>query len=203
MVNTQLHTGTAAHGRSAKSERTCVVCGRRDAPRAFARVVCAPDGEMVVDWRRNLPGRGAHLCVSRSCVEKAVEQRLLGRVLKREVRYPSRTQLLATMRNSLTRQLETLISKGVGARFVVVGADLTSQALKTDKTYCIVVAADSAGRDRLADFAASKKVSVAMVDTKRTLGCLLGRGETGAVAVTERGLANAILLISSRIEALR
>ena len=202
MVEAQLNSRPFKQSSSAKSERTCVVCDRRDAARAFARVVCSPDGELVVDWRRNLPGRGAHLCVSRGCVEKAVDQKLFGRALKREVHYPEKAQMLATMRNSLTRQLETLIATGVGARFVIVGTDLAYQALKSGTPHCIVAAADSAARERLVSLAALKKVPVAMVDTKQTLGCLLGRGETGAVAVTERGLANAILLISSRIEAL-
>jgi predicted RNA-binding protein YlxR (DUF448 family) len=202
MVQAQLNPMQNKRGRSTKSERTCVACGRKDAPEEFARLVCAPDGELVVDWRRNLAGRGSHVCVSRACVETVVKKRLLGRVFKREVQYPKQTDLLNTMRSTLERQLETLIGSGIGARFVVIGTDLTYQALKAEKLYCITVAADSTSCERLCKLAITQKVPVAMVDTKKTLGLFASRGETGAMAVKNRGLARAILLISSRIRAL-
>jgi hypothetical protein len=202
MVQAQLNPMQIKRGRSTKSERTCVACGRKDAPEEFARLVCAPDGELVVDWRRNLAGRGSHVCVSRKCVETAVKKRLFGRVFKREVQYPKQTDLLTTMRSTLERQLETLICSGIGARFVIVGTDLTYQALKTEKLYCIAVAADSTSCERLCTLGMTQNVPIAMVDTKKTLGLFAGRGETGAMAVKNKGLARAILLISSRIRAL-
>ncbi len=202
MVEAQLNPTQMKRRRSAKSERTCVACGRKDDPEVFVRVVCAPDGEIVIDWRRNLPGRGANICVSRKCIDAAVEKRLLSRVLKRDIRYPKKIDFLHTMRTTLERQIETLICSGVGARFVIVGTDLTNHALKAEKLYAIVVAADSARRERLVEMANTQHVPVAIVDTKRSLGLFIGRSETGALAVKNKGLARAILLISSRINAL-
>ena len=42
--------------------RSCVGCGAKRAQAELTRVALDPEGEVVVDKERRLPGRGAYLC---------------------------------------------------------------------------------------------------------------------------------------------
>lgn len=65
--------------------RTCVACREESPKRALIRVVRSPSGDVVFDERGKLPGRGAYLCASLECVEKARKTRALSRSLKTEI----------------------------------------------------------------------------------------------------------------------
>ncbi len=67
------------------SERTCVVTRQTRAPEDLLRFVVAPDGSVVPDIRRKLPGRGAWVLARQDCVAKAVSKGLLVRALKAKV----------------------------------------------------------------------------------------------------------------------
>lgn len=66
-------------------QRTCIACGRTDAKRQLMRLVRRPTGEVTIDPTGKLAGRGAYLCKTRTCWERALEQRRIGRALKVEL----------------------------------------------------------------------------------------------------------------------
>ena len=66
-------------------QRQCVACREhRDKPE-LARIVRTPEGAVVYDGRGKVPGRGAYLCRSLACLEKAVKSRALSRALNGEI----------------------------------------------------------------------------------------------------------------------
>jgi predicted RNA-binding protein YlxR (DUF448 family) len=65
--------------------RTCIACHQKRPKRELLRVVRQADGQLEVDARGKLPGRGAYLCPSQGCWDRALEQRKLARALKCEV----------------------------------------------------------------------------------------------------------------------
>jgi predicted RNA-binding protein YlxR (DUF448 family) len=65
--------------------RTCIACHQKRPKRELLRVVRQADGHLEVDARGKLPGRGAYLCPSKGCWDRALEQRKLARALKCEV----------------------------------------------------------------------------------------------------------------------
>ena len=66
-------------------QRQCVACREhRDKPE-LARIVRTPEGAVVYDGRGKVPGRGAYLCRSLACLEKAVKSRALSRALDCEI----------------------------------------------------------------------------------------------------------------------
>ena len=54
--------------------------------RELLRVVRSPEGEVSLDPRGKLPGRGAYVCPNADCFRKAVKSRALDRAL--EVKIP-------------------------------------------------------------------------------------------------------------------
>jgi len=65
--------------------RTCVGCGLRAQRAELIRVVATSDGDLHVDHRRQLPGRGAWFHPEARCLDLARRKRALGRSLRRSV----------------------------------------------------------------------------------------------------------------------
>ncbi|WP_432563560.1 YlxR family protein [Kineococcus sp. SYSU DK003] len=83
--STASDAGPVPSGARAEPERTCVGCRRRGSRSSLLRVVVAPDeaGNLLVDVRRRLPGRGAWLHESPACLELAEKRRAWSRALRR------------------------------------------------------------------------------------------------------------------------
>ncbi|WP_434811726.1 YlxR family protein [Microbacterium sp. bgisy189] len=77
--------------------RTCVGCRAR-APRPSLLRVVAHDGVLVPDERAVLPGRGAWVHDTESCVDAAIRRRAFGRALR--VSGPLSDQALVTRTNT-------------------------------------------------------------------------------------------------------
>jgi uncharacterized protein len=67
--------------------RQCAGCGRRRPQRELVRIGVS-EGELVVDFDRRLPGRGAYLCPDPDCVEEARRRGAIPRRLRCSVRVP-------------------------------------------------------------------------------------------------------------------
>ncbi|MBX5482019.1 MAG: YlxR family protein [Myxococcaceae bacterium] len=62
-------------------ERTCVGCGAKKPKSALVRVVVGPDGQVMVDRKGVLPGRGAYLCSS-ACLKGALKRKAFARAFR-------------------------------------------------------------------------------------------------------------------------
>jgi len=67
------------------SLRTCVVTRELKPPEELIRFVPAPDGQIVPDVARRLPGRGIWVTAERSAVAEAIKRKAFARSLKRQV----------------------------------------------------------------------------------------------------------------------
>ncbi len=63
----------------------CVACREMQAKKDLMRVVRTTEGELVLDTTGKRNGRGAYLCRSRACMEKAFKIRALERALEAPV----------------------------------------------------------------------------------------------------------------------
>lgn len=61
--------------------RQCVGCREMKPKSELVRVVRTPEGEIRADLSGKLNGRGAYLCRSSACFEKAVKRKALERAL--------------------------------------------------------------------------------------------------------------------------
>jgi predicted RNA-binding protein YlxR (DUF448 family) len=62
--------------------RTCIVCRQQFSKRDITRIVRTVDEGVVVDPTGKKNGRGAYLCSSASCWDKAVAGKMLDQALK-------------------------------------------------------------------------------------------------------------------------
>ena len=66
-------------------QRKCVGCQEMKGKKEMLRILRTESGEIVLDTKGRKNGRGAYLCYSRECFEKAVKSRGLERALKMAV----------------------------------------------------------------------------------------------------------------------
>ena len=77
--------------------RQCVACRQHKEKPQLARIVRTSDGKVVYDGRGKVPGRGAYICKSTACLEKAIKSRALSRALDT----PVEEELFETLRGQM------------------------------------------------------------------------------------------------------
>ncbi len=124
------------------AERTCIVTREVCDPARLIRFVAGPDGSVVPDLKRKLPGRGVWVTASRNHVEQAVENALFARGLKTNVKadqkLPGRVEALL---------LETALGALGFARKAgqcLTGSGKTESAIRSGKVLSILHASDGA-----------------------------------------------------------
>lgn len=90
-------TGKAARQPRPKHvpQRTCVACRTTDAKRGLVRIVRTASGTVEVDETGKKPGRGAYLCKSRECWDKALKGKILEYALKTAITAEDKAALQA------------------------------------------------------------------------------------------------------------
>jgi len=74
-------------------QRTCVGCRQIKNKREMVRLVRLPDGRVEVDDTAKKNGRGAYICPTRDCWDKALAGKQLERTLKTVLSDTSRREL--------------------------------------------------------------------------------------------------------------
>ena len=65
--------------------RMCVGCREMKEKRSLLRVVKSPEGAISFDRVGKAPGRGAYVCKSKACLERAAKARQLERALETRI----------------------------------------------------------------------------------------------------------------------
>ena len=66
-------------------QRMCTGCGEMKDKTSLLRVVLTPEGEILLDKKGKVSGRGAYVCKSAECLKKAMKTRRLERNLKTSI----------------------------------------------------------------------------------------------------------------------
>lgn len=65
--------------------RMCAGCGEHKPKKELVRVVRSPDGEVSLDLTGRKPGRGAYICKTLSCLQKARKAKRFERAFSCEI----------------------------------------------------------------------------------------------------------------------
>ena len=63
----------------------CTGCGGMKDKNTLLRIVLTPEGEILLDIKGKVSGRGAYVCKSAECLKKAIKTKRLERNLKTPV----------------------------------------------------------------------------------------------------------------------
>jgi len=140
--------------RNEPATRTCIVTREALPAERLIRFVAAPDGAVVADLRRRLPGRGVWVTADADHVRLAEKRRLFGRGLGEEVAVaPGLADRVAALYRESALSALSLARK---AGDLVSGFAKVEAALATGKVAALIHAAE-AGSDGIAKIEAASR----------------------------------------------
>jgi predicted RNA-binding protein YlxR (DUF448 family)/ribosomal protein L30E len=131
-------TGPKAPG----TERFCVVARAVRPTDEMLRFVAGPDGTVVPDIKRKLPGRGVWVTGNREAVTEAVRRGILPRGLKANVRAPA--ELPELVDRLLERAALDALAMAHKAGRIVAGFERVESAIAAGGLAAVIHAADAA-----------------------------------------------------------
>ena len=131
-----------AHRGEEGSERLCAVTRRTCEPELLLRFVSGPDGSVVPDLARKLPGRGVWLTATRATVLQAVRQKVFARSFKREVIASDR--LADLVGDLMLKRVLEYLALANKAGLAISGFAKVDRALDKGQVYALLQASDGA-----------------------------------------------------------
>ncbi len=122
--------------------RMCIVTRDSGSPETLIRFVAAPDGTIVPDLKRQLPGRGCWVTARRDLVDRAVAKKLFARALKRDVKADA--ALGQTVDRLLAQQLAGMMNLARKAGQFVSGSAKVEAAVRSGEALAVFHSTDAA-----------------------------------------------------------
>jgi len=122
--------------------RMCIVTRESGSPDELIRFVAAPDGTVVADLKRELPGRGCWVKIDRSLVERAVAKKLFARALKADVK--AADDLGERVERLFLQQLLQMMNMARKAGQLVTGSAKVDAAIRSGAALAVFHSTDAA-----------------------------------------------------------
>ena len=164
------------------AERSCIVTRRKAGQADLVRLVLSPEGELFVDYRAKLPGRGAWVAPEREVLLRLESQpKLLQRAFRCSVRADG---ILEKLRHANDRALQHALSLAARSGCLVSGGKRVREALSDPNCLGIVFAVDASPRLRRDLVSRKEGVEEFEVALDRgARGAQIGKGPRAAVAI--------------------
>lgn len=122
--------------------RMCIATRESGSPDELIRFVAAPDGTVVPDLKRELPGRGCWVKIDRSLVERAVAKKLFARALKADVK--AADDLGERVERLFLQQLLQMMNMARKAGQLVTGSAKVDAAIRSGAAIAVFHSTDAA-----------------------------------------------------------
>jgi predicted RNA-binding protein YlxR (DUF448 family) len=183
----------------ALAERMCIVTRQVKDETDLLRFVRSPEGDVVPDLARKLPGRGVWVSLNRETVAEAVRKRLFAKGFHAETKaVPDLPEVVDRL---LRQQALSLISLAKKAGEATAGFMKVEEMLGRGRVAILLHAADaSADGCRKLDKLLQPGVKRLTLFHSRDLDLAFGRSNVIHAAVAKGGLAEKLLVAARRIE---
>ena len=189
----------------AGSERLCAVTRQSLDPKDLIRFVLSPDGIIVPDLDRRLPGRGVWIGCDRRLVEKAIATHAFSKSLKVKAEAPA--DLAERLDDLIVKRVAGALSLANKAGLAVAGFEKVFAALEKGPVRVVLHGTDAAldGRTKIdrkyKAIQASRGMPAAIVDvlTIDQMSLAIGRGSVVHAALIPGGLSDRFLEEAERL----
>ncbi|MCK8782003.1 RNA-binding protein [Rhizobium sp. NTR19] len=123
------------------NDRTCIVTREAASPETLIRFVAGPDGKVVPDLKRQLPGRGCWIKPERALIDRAVAKKLFSRAFKKDVKADA--DLGALVDRLIAADLIGMMNMARKAGQFVTGAMKVDAAVRSGAALAVFHAADA------------------------------------------------------------
>jgi len=169
--------------------RTCIVTGVEGAPEQMIRFVVGPEGEVVPDLARRLPGRGMWVRAERAALEKAVEKKLFSKAARAPVK--ASAELVDRVEHLLLERTLADLGRARRAGRAVAGYVKVEQMIGRHQVGLLVVA-DEADGDGLQKLRATG-LPLERLGDAAALGGIFGREQAVYVAIARDDAGGAFI----------
>jgi len=195
----------AEQGSESGSERLCAVTRQALDPANLIRFALSPDGIVVPDLDRRLPGRGVWVGCDRRLVEKAVATHAFSKSLKVKAEAPA--DLAERVDDLIVKRVSGTLSLANKAGLVIAGFEKIYAALEKGPVRAVLHGTDAAldGRSKIdrkyRAIQASRGAPAAIVDvlTIAQMSLAIGRGSVVHAALIPGGLSDRFLEEAERL----
>ncbi|CAN5372363.1 RNA-binding protein [soil metagenome] len=183
---------------TALADRMCIVTRDVADESELLRFVRAPDGAVVPDLARRLPGRGVWVGLSRARVDEAVRKKLFSRGFGVETRAEP---MLADLTGALLRKAAiSYLSLAKKAGEAVAGAEKVAEMAASGRARVVLHAVEAAanGREKI-DTRITGEVEILSLFTSSEMDLAFGRTNVIHAAVARGGLSEKLLAAVRRV----
>jgi predicted RNA-binding protein YlxR (DUF448 family) len=190
------------------SERFCAATGAVTPVDDMIRFVLAPDGTVVPDLKRRLPGRGVWITATRPALRSALARKAFARSFKREVRITP--DLVESTERLLERSaLDVLAMAHKAGRTVTGFAKVEAALARADRVVALIHASDAA-EDGVRKLAAAlrqrsdaEKIAIIATFATSQLDLALGRANVVHAVLVAGPESEAFMARLARLERFR
>jgi len=178
-----------------KAQRSCLGCRKVQDQDILVRYVLSPQGELLVDYRKKLPGRGAYTCFDPQCVSAAIKRRQFERALKWTGEALDAPSLLASLESQVRERILNLLGMARKSSNVVSGSTLVLSSLGKSERIALVLLAEDISPgigQKILDKAGVFDIPCYSISDKDELGHLVGKGERSVIALMAGSLAKSL-----------
>jgi predicted RNA-binding protein YlxR (DUF448 family) len=169
--------------------RTCIATGVEGAPEQMIRFVVGPEGDVVPDLARRLPGRGMWVRAERAALEKAVEKKLFSKAARAPVK--ASAELVDRVEHLLLERTLADLGRARRAGRAVAGYVKVEQMIGRHQVGLLVVA-DEADGDGLQKLRATG-LPLERLGDAAALGGIFGREQAVYVAIARDDAGGAFI----------
>jgi predicted RNA-binding protein YlxR (DUF448 family) len=180
-------------------ERTCAVTGLKGPPEAMIHFCLSPEGAVVPDLRRRLPGRGVWVSARKSIVDQAARRQVFSKRFKtKALAAPDLASLVERLLEEEALQFLSIVNK---AGQVVAGAFKVEAAIREGPIAGLIHASDASNHgvvklDRLIAGQATARINLF---SSSQLDLALGRTNVIHAALREGAASAAFLIRAQRL----
>lgn len=177
-----------------KAQRTCLGCREAVDQDSLVRYVLSPEGKVLIDYGRKLPGRGAYTHFDAGCLRAAVKRRQFDRAFRGSSQVDE-TALLGDLKQQVREKVRNLLGMARKAGQAVSGSTLVLSELENPVPPVLVLIAEDISAnigEKVYRRAEKSGVACHRLFDKDLLGHLLGKGERSVVAFRESPLVASI-----------
>ena len=183
------------------TERTCIACRCKGEQQQFIRYVVGPEKQIVVDYRHRLPGRGAYTCITRQCLQTALQRNSFTRAFRQAIAPTEPDVLLDAVAQAISQRVLGLLGIARKAGGVVTGTSMLQSVMPRGDISYLIVAKDAADGSiaKMTRLAEQEGVGWSRFSNQQTLGQIAGRDSRNCAGIKDKQFAELLALEINRL----
>lgn len=174
--------------------RQCVACKTRKEKHLLLRVSRLPNGKVVFDPDQTIQGRGAYVCPSPECVQKAKAKDLLLRSFGVPVPFQVYLALAEEVKKLHSNPIQGLLGLAVKARKCLLGSDAVHFGIQRGKVLLVLLRKDMSAKtlEKWKSTLSGKRIPFFVYQGDPPLDTLVGKPNCTVVGITDTRFAEKI-----------